>query len=64
MYNTYNIVYYIIQGAKQKIEFIEKKSKSFMALRKIKGYEDNYTTKTFVEQTLDIYKKAHEVLCT
>lgn len=35
-----------------------------MALRKIKGYEDNYTTKTFVEQMLDIYKKAHEVLCT
>ncbi|KAG6798513.1 39S ribosomal protein L45, mitochondrial [Apis mellifera caucasica] len=51
-------------GAKQKIEFINKKSKSFIALRKIKGYEENYTTKTFLEQTLDIYKKAHEALCT
>ncbi|PBC25760.1 large ribosomal subunit protein mL45 [Apis cerana] len=51
-------------GAKQKIEFINKKSKSFIALRKIKGYEENYTTNTFLEQMLDIYKKAHEALCT
>ncbi|CAK9811408.1 Probable 39S ribosomal protein L45, mitochondrial [Anthophora plagiata] len=49
-------------GAKQKVEFIEKKSKSYLALRKIKSYEDNFTSKGFVEQALNIYKKAHEAL--
>ncbi|XP_033198616.1 mitochondrial ribosomal protein L45 [Bombus vancouverensis nearcticus] len=50
-------------GAKQKFEFIEKKSKSFMALRKIKTYEDNYSSDTFRENLLNVYKKAHEALC-
>ncbi|CAK9801048.1 Probable 39S ribosomal protein L45, mitochondrial [Anthophora quadrimaculata] len=51
-------------GAKQKVEFIEKKSKSYLALRKIKSYEDNFTTKGFLETALNIYKKAHEALAT
>ena len=50
-------------GAKQKFEFIEKKSKSFIALRKIKSYEDNYSSDTFRENLLNVYKKAHEALC-
>lgn len=50
-------------GAKQKFEFIQKKSKSFMDLRKIKSYEDNYSSDTFRENLLNIYKKAHEALC-
>ncbi|KOC65083.1 putative 39S ribosomal protein L45, mitochondrial [Habropoda laboriosa] len=51
-------------GAKQKLEYLGKKSKSVMALRKIKTYEDDFKTKEFVDKTLDIYKKAHEALTT
>lgn len=34
-----------------------------MDLRKIKSYEDNYSSDTFRENLLNIYKKAHEALC-
>ncbi|XP_054000894.1 probable 39S ribosomal protein L45, mitochondrial [Hylaeus anthracinus] len=50
------------EGAKQKFEFIEKKGKSMLAINKIKSYEDNFSTKLFTEQAMDIYKKAHEAL--
>lgn len=49
-------------GAKQKVELIEKKSKSYMAIRKIKTYDDTFSTKTFGEQAFEIYLKAHETL--
>ncbi|XP_076231377.1 mitochondrial ribosomal protein L45 [Calliopsis andreniformis] len=50
------------EGAKQKFEFIEKKSKSFMAIRKIKSYDEHFTVPLFEEQAVDIYKQAHEAL--
>ncbi|KZC07987.1 PREDICTED: probable 39S ribosomal protein L45, mitochondrial [Dufourea novaeangliae] len=50
------------EGAKQKMEFMEKKSKSYLAIRKIKSYDENFTVKQFCEDSLDIYKKAHEAL--
>ena len=34
-----------------------------MALRKIKMFEDNYTSEKFRDHLSDIYKKAHEALC-
>lgn len=34
-----------------------------MALRKIKSYEDNYSSDTFRENLLNVYKNAHEALC-
>lgn len=49
-------------GAKQKVEYIGKKSKSYMAIRKIKSFEDDFHVKGFAEQALEIYKKAHETL--
>ncbi|XP_076382065.1 mitochondrial ribosomal protein L45 [Megalopta genalis] len=52
------------EGAKQKLEFAEKKSRSYMAIRKIKSYDDNFTTDAFVDHALDIYKKAHNALVT
>ncbi|XP_078036650.1 mitochondrial ribosomal protein L45 [Augochlora pura] len=52
------------EGAKQKMEFIEKKSKSYMAIRKIKSYLDDFTTDTFIDEALEIYKKAHNALAT
>ncbi|XP_003703431.1 mitochondrial ribosomal protein L45 [Megachile rotundata] len=49
-------------GAKQKVELIEKKSKSYLSIRKIRSYDDNFSTKTFGEEAFEIYKKAHEAL--
>ncbi|XP_076294312.1 mitochondrial ribosomal protein L45 [Lasioglossum baleicum] len=50
------------EGAKQKIEFIEKKGKSYMAVRKIKSYEEDFSMSTFPEHAVEIYKKAHNAL--
>ncbi|XP_053969441.1 probable 39S ribosomal protein L45, mitochondrial [Anastrepha ludens] len=46
-------------GAKQKFEFLEKKSKSFMAVRKIRAYEEEFSTDDFASQAQDIYVAAH-----
>lgn len=50
------------EGAKQKLDLITKKSRSYMAIRKIKSYDDDFTTESFVDTALDVYKKAHEHL--
>ncbi|CAL1673903.1 unnamed protein product [Lasius platythorax] len=50
------------EGAKQKITFLEKKSKSVMAIRKIKSFDDTFKTSYFIEEATDIYQKAHEAL--
>ncbi|XP_024889034.1 probable 39S ribosomal protein L45, mitochondrial [Temnothorax curvispinosus] len=50
------------EGAKQKFTFLEKKSKSLMAVRKIKSFDDSFSTAYFLEEALDIYQKAHEAL--
>lgn len=49
-------------GAKQKYEYLEKKGKSYMAIKKIKMYDEHFTVKEFPEVALEIYKKAHEAL--
>lgn len=46
-------------GAKQKLEFLEKKSKSLMAVRKIRSYEENFSTDEFGSQAQEIYIAAH-----
>ncbi|XP_017035874.1 large ribosomal subunit protein mL45 [Drosophila kikkawai] len=46
-------------GAKQKLEFLEKKSKSLMAVRKIRSYEESFSTDDFGAEAQDIYIKAH-----
>lgn len=51
------------EGAKQSIEFIGKKSKSMLAVRKIRNYEEDFSPKEFAVQAQDIYVKAHECLC-
>lgn len=43
------------EGAKQKIELIEKKSKSMLAIRKIKSYEDEFDSSLFAQTAQDIY---------
>ncbi|KAK9891091.1 hypothetical protein WA026_013412 [Henosepilachna vigintioctopunctata] len=50
------------QGAKQKLTFLEKKSKTMMAIRKIKSFEEDFDSPTFLKQAEEIYKKMHECL--
>nr|SVE74437.1 EOG090X0DDP [Daphnia barbata] len=49
-------------GAKQGMELLSKKSKSMLAVRKIKGFEDNFSPSTFAEEAQEIYLKAHKAL--
>lgn len=43
------------EGAKQKLQLLEKKSKSMLAIRKIKSYEDDFDASLFAEKAQDIY---------
>ncbi|CAH0402547.1 unnamed protein product [Chilo suppressalis] len=48
--------------AKQTVEFLGKKSKSMMAMRKIKSFEEDFDSKEFLPLAQDIYVKAHDCL--
>jgi len=50
------------QGAKQKLEFIEKKSKSMMALRKIRNFEEDFEFELFLPEAHDVYVNAHQAM--
>uniref|UniRef100_A0A1A9UWE5 Large ribosomal subunit protein mL45 n=1 Tax=Glossina austeni TaxID=7395 RepID=A0A1A9UWE5_GLOAU len=47
-------------GAKQKFEFLEKKSKSMLAVRKIRNYEEDFSTDDFATAAQDVYIGAHQ----
>lgn len=49
-------------GAKQKFEFLEKKSKSMLAVRKIRSYEEDFDATVFAEEAQQIYTEAHTAL--
>ena len=49
-------------GAKQKFEFLEKKSRSMLAVRKIRNYEEDFDTSKFCLQAQDIYISAHNFM--
>lgn len=49
-------------GAKQKYEFLEKKSKSMLAVRKIRSYDENFDPREFGEKAQEIYIEAHKAL--
>lgn len=49
-------------GAKQNLEFLEKKSKSMMAVRKIRTYDEDFEPKEFAIKAQEIYVQAHEAL--
>jgi len=49
-------------GVKQKAEFVNKKGRSYMAIRKIKSYEEDFNVSQFPEEAQEIYIKAHEAL--
>ncbi|XP_045460348.1 probable 39S ribosomal protein L45, mitochondrial [Harmonia axyridis] len=50
------------QGAKQKLQFLEKKSKTMMAIRKVRQFEEDFETPKFLKQVEEIYKKMHECM--
>ncbi|XP_077284697.1 mitochondrial ribosomal protein L45 [Arctopsyche grandis] len=49
-------------GAMQKIEYIGKKSKSMMSVRKIRSFDEDFKTSEFGDVAQDIYTKAHHYL--
>lgn len=49
-------------GAKQNLQFVEKKSKSMMAVRKIRQYDDNFDPREFAVKGQEIYVEAHEAM--
>jgi large subunit ribosomal protein L45 len=55
-------IFVFFQGAKQKFEFLEKKSKSMMSVRKIRSFEDDFNLPDFVEEAREIYIHAHEAM--
>ncbi|KAK5647726.1 hypothetical protein RI129_002618 [Pyrocoelia pectoralis] len=50
------------QGAKQKIQFLEKKTKTMLAIRKIRSFEEDFDTPQFCKTAESIYIKAHECM--
>lgn len=48
--------------AKQTVQLIEKKSKSMMAIRKIKSFDEDFDAKVFSKKAQEIYVKAHEAV--
>uniref|UniRef100_A0A2M3Z773 Large ribosomal subunit protein mL45 n=1 Tax=Anopheles braziliensis TaxID=58242 RepID=A0A2M3Z773_9DIPT len=51
------------EGAKQAIEQLEKKTKSMMAIRKIRSYDEDFDARDFASQAQDIYIQAHQTMC-
>lgn len=52
----------IFQGAKQKVERIEKKSKTMLGIRKIRSYDEDFEPKLFAVEAQEIYINAHNAL--
>jgi len=50
------------QGAKQRFTELEKKGKSFMHVRKIRQFDENFDSQEFAQQALDIYIETHQLL--
>lgn len=49
-------------GAKQKLQFLEKKGKSMIAIRKIRQFDEDFDAKDFAEKAQEIYIEAHKAL--
>ncbi|GAB6019390.1 39S ribosomal protein L45, mitochondrial [Chamberlinius hualienensis] len=49
-------------GAKQRFEWLEKKGKSMMAVRKIRSFEEDFNLKIFASEAQDKYIEAHKAL--
>lgn len=47
---------------KAKLEFLEKKGKSMLAVRKIRSYDEDFEPPEFAQEAQEIYIKAHEAI--
>lgn len=52
----------LFQGAKQKLDFVGKKGKSMMAIRKLRKFDDDFEIDEFLVTAQDVYVKAHEAM--
>lgn len=50
------------QGAMQSYQFLEKKTKTMMSVRKIRQYEEDFDAPVFCKHATDIYIKMHELM--
>ncbi|CAH1163569.1 unnamed protein product [Phaedon cochleariae] len=50
------------QGAMQSLQFLEKKSRTMMAIRKIRQYEEDFDSPEFCKEATKLYIKMHELL--
>lgn len=50
------------QGAKQTMNLLTKKTKTMMAFRKIRSFEEDFDVPAFLKQAEEVYKKAHELM--
>ena len=57
-----NCSFVFLQGASQKFELLNKKGKSFLQVRKIKEFDEDFSVKTFPDEAQDLYIRAHELL--
>lgn len=51
-----------LDGQKQSLDFLTKKSKSMLAIRKIRQYDEDFSANDFPQTAQDIYIRAHETL--
>ncbi|KAF2356379.1 Tim44-like domain [Trinorchestia longiramus] len=49
-------------GAKQKFEVMGKKGKTYLAVKKITAYDEDFDMKVFVDEAQNIYRKAHQAI--
>uniref|UniRef100_A0A1B6GQ66 Large ribosomal subunit protein mL45 n=1 Tax=Cuerna arida TaxID=1464854 RepID=A0A1B6GQ66_9HEMI len=50
------------EGAKQKLDFVGKKSKSLLAIRKLRKFDDDFEVDDFLVVAQDVYMKAHNAM--
>ncbi|KAL1501797.1 hypothetical protein ABEB36_007056 [Hypothenemus hampei] len=51
-----------VQGAKQSLQFLEKKTKTMLTVRKIRQFEEEFDGPQFCKEATNIYIKVHELM--
>lgn len=64
MINDYKdlCIYSIQQGAKQSAEMVSKKSKSWLAFRKIRQFDEDFTHQEFLRMAEEVYLNVHKAV--
>lgn len=57
-----SLIFNLGARTKQKFEMLERKSKSMLALRKVRSYDEDFNVHVFAENAQEIYIKAHQKL--